>query len=67
MSLTRRLAPAPTYDDRQLAARLIRCAKCGKRYYMVEVRRRCQVCRKVVACAAVEGEAVIQNASVVDK
>ena len=36
--------PNHTYDDRQLAAVLVRCQDCGRAYYMTVPRPICQAC-----------------------
>ena len=37
--------PLPSWDDTQLAAVLVTCARCGRSYYMTVVGPLCQRCR----------------------
>lgn len=37
---------ARTYDQIQIEAKLIKCAKCKRSYYMTHRHRICQACRK---------------------
>jgi hypothetical protein len=43
----RRPRPGESYDDRQLAAPLVRCAGCGREYFMTAPgARRCVECQR---------------------
>lgn len=38
-------APRPTYDERQISARLVKCQSCGKQWFMTVVQQPCIECR----------------------
>lgn len=33
-----------SYDDRQIQARLVKCAQCGREYFMTAPRAKCLAC-----------------------